>query len=110
MRKAYGDEELSFVVRIQFDTERLSKCRRAHPQIHSNIEDAPDRTTNEFRHRRPHILIVESPQNLICRAGVRVLHELERQSCIGKIFLVPRFDEETAIVAEEVNVNDQKAC
>lgn len=86
----------------------FAEGRGAFPKIHQYIEHRAGGDPHELPLGRGAALVVQATENILCGAAVVVLHEIGADAELGEGFLVPRFEEKTARVAENTRPEQER--
>jgi len=81
-----------------------SEGGRTSTQIDENIEHGAGGHPNQLSLCRISILIVQPAQNVLGRSAVVVLHEIKIEPDLAESLAVPRFEEESARVTEDLRL------
>src|SRR6185369_7019621 len=107
VREARRNPQLTLVVGTEFDPGPLAKPRRGASHVDSHVKHLAARHADQFSLRLAD-LVVQAAQHGMRRARVIVLHESGRHP--GRLLeggLVEAFHEETALVAEDLGLDDE---
>ena len=97
---------LDFILRREYASFPLAKCRRTPPEIHANIEDFTDNNAHQLS-LRLFDLVMQPPESKTPRFRMAVLDELRLNSIGMESPLVIGFHEISAFIDKNIRRNQK---